>query len=312
MHMVERVPVGRPADTVASTLGRLAGHIFDAAEAVYVLDEEDRLLGLARLPDLLQSPGDRTLGEIMVRVPAAVGPGEDQERVAGVAVRHGLSAVPVTSDSGRLLGVVPAPALMAVLRQEHIEDLHRLTGIRHERMQALEAMKEPPVRRARHRLPWLLVGLVGSMLAAFVVSRFARMLEARIAIAFFVPGIVYLADAIGTQTEAIVVRGLSLSDVRLRHLLSGELRTGLLIGLALGVLIFLAIQITFGDARLAGAVALAILVAGGVAATIGLLLPWTLARAGKDPAFGSGPVATVIQDVLSLLIYFLVLRVLGV
>ncbi|HEY6562313.1 MAG TPA: magnesium transporter [Polyangiaceae bacterium] len=160
------------------------------------------------------------------------------------------------------------------------------------------------MRRARHRLPWLLVGLAGSMVAAVVVSRFERVLETNLAVAFFVPAIVYMADAIGTQTEAIVVRGLSLSRLSLRHLLFDELRTGLLIGTTLGVLSFPVVAIAFGDVRLAMSVSAAILVAGGMATSIGLLLPWLFQRMGSDPALGSGPVATIIQDVLSLLVYF--------
>jgi magnesium transporter len=118
------------------------------------------------------------------------------------------------------------------------------------------------------------------------------------------PAIVYLADAIGTQTEAVVVRGLSLSHRPLGRLLVGELSTGVLIGLPLGLVALLAAYLAFGDGRLALAVGLAILIAGSVATTCGLLLPWLLSHMGFDPAFGSGPVATVIQDVLSLLIYF--------
>jgi magnesium transporter len=148
------------------------------------------------------------------------------------------------------------------------------------------------------------------MLAAVVIARFERVLERQLAVAFFVPAIVYLADAIGTQTEAVVVRGLSLNRLSLRHLLADELRTGLLIGLALAMLSLPIVVLGFGDVRLGLSVAAAIFVAGGMATTIGLLLPWLLQRLGSDPAYGSGPVATVVQDVLSLLIYFAIAGVL--
>ena len=145
-----------------------------------------------------------------------------------------------------------------------------------------------------------------------MVSRFERTLESYIAISFFIPGIVYLADAIGTQTEAIAVRGLSLSNASLRHLLFGELYTGFLIGLSLAGISFPFVLLAFGDFRLALAVALAIVTAGTIATTVGLLLPWILSHAGKDPAFGSGPVATIIQDVLSLFIYFIIIQLIVV
>jgi len=101
-----------------------------------------------------------------------------------------------------------------------------------------------------------------------------------------------------------VVRGLSLSHIAIGRLLLGELRTGLLIGLALGGMTFPAVWLAFADLRLAFAVSGTLLVAGVIATSIGLLLPWILAQFKRDPAFGSGPLATVIQDLLTLLVYF--------
>ena len=230
----------------------------------------------------------------------------DPEHVASAALRHGMAAVPVVDHGGHLLGVVPPRTLMEVLRREHIEDLHRMAGIRRETTQARLAIEAPPVRRVRDRLPWLLAGLAGSVLATGVVATFEAALQAKIALAFFVPAIVYLADAIGTQTEAIAVRGLSLSHAPMRELVWGEMRTGLMIGVVLGALAWPAVWLVFADAQLASAVALSLVAAGTVATTIGLTLPWLLARLGRDPAFGSGPIATIVQDVLSLAIYFAV------
>lgn len=305
-HLVRRIPLARPEDTVASVIANLIGREYDSVEAVYVLDERGRLRGLARLADLLGMPGERTLAEVMDSEPPSVQPDEDQERIATEAIRHGVADVPVVDEGGCLLGVVPAQTLIEVLRREHVEDLHRLAGIVHEQNNISEAVVAQPVKRLWRRLPWLLVGLVGSMLATIVMARFEHLLERRVVIAFFIPAIVYLADAMGTQTEAIVVRFLSLGQPPLWKLLRGELATGLLIGSCLGVVIFPAVWLGFGDVRLAMAVTLAVVAAGGCATSIGLILPWFLAWMGRDPAFGSGPVATIIQDVLSLLIYFLV------
>lgn len=312
-HLVASVPLAQASENVSSVIARLTGNAFDSVEAVYIIDEKGNLQGLIRLLTLFSASPSQKLGEMMIPEPIAVHPQDDQEKVAGLAVTHGLVDVPVVDAQGYFLGVVPAQSLISILRQEHIEDLHRLTGIREEDSQARHALEAAPTRRASDRLPWLLVGLVGSILATFVVSRFERTLEARIFVAFFVPGIVYLADAIGTQTEAIVVRGLSFNhNTSLKNLLTGELWTGLLIGFALGALSFPIVLVAFGNFRLAFAIALTIIIAGGVATSVGLFFPWFLYRLGKDPAFGSGPVATIIQDVLSLLIYFAIVQFLRV
>ena len=176
--------------------------------------------------------------------------------------------------------------------------------ITRETQQARHALESPPLRRARHRLPWLIAGLAGSVLATMIVAGFETALTSKPALAFFVPGLVYLADAIGTQSEAVAVRGLSLTNAGVARLVGGELRTGLLIGLVLALLAFPMVWIAFGELRLAAAVALSLAGASAVATVLGLLLPWALGRIGSDPAYGSGPLATIVQDLLTLLIYF--------
>ena len=311
-HIVARVARARPEETSAEVLARLAREQPGNVELVCVETSEGRLAGVLPIERLFTVPPATRVGDAMDPSFPRVTPDTDQEIAASMAVEDAVDALPVVDGDGRLLGVMPSQALLQVLRQEHVEDLHRLAGIQRETAQARGALEEPPLRGARHRLPWLLVGLVGAMIATAAMAGFESTLEAKIAVAFFVPGLVYIADAIGTQTEAIAVRGLSLSGAGIGHLLAGELRTGMLIGATLGAISFPAIVAAFGDARLAAAVAVAIFIAGSIAAAIGLLFPWVLARLGRDPAYGSGPVATVIQDILSLLVYFAVIRAFGI
>lgn len=279
-------------------------------EALYVVGADGRLTGSVGLKQLFQASDETPLRSLARSIPAAALAGMDQEHVAALAAHHGMSDVPVVDEQGRFLGIVPASVLIRVVRQEHVEDMHKLAGIIHEVNYAAHAFELSPWRRVRGRLPWLVVGLAGSGVAASVMAAFEQTLAANLTVAFFVPVIVYLADAIGTQTEAVAIRGLSLSHAPLTSNLVRELSAGLLIGLALAALAAPCIAIAFGDWRLAAAVSLSIVVAGGVASTIGLALPWALSHAGFDPAFGSGPVATVIQDVLSLIVYFSIVAVL--
>jgi magnesium transporter len=311
-HIVARVARARPEETSAEVLARLAREQPGNVELVCVETSDGRLAGVLPIERLFTVPPATRVGDAMDPSFPRVTPDADQEIAASMALEDAVDALPVVDGDGRLLGVMPSQALLQVLREEHVEDLHRLAGIQRETAQARGALEEPPLRGARHRLPWLLVGLVGAMIATAAMAGFESTLEAKIAVAFFIPGLVYIADAIGTQTEAIAVRGLSLTGAGIGHLLAGELRTGMLIGATLGLVSFPAVVLAFGDLRLAGAVAVAIFVAGSLAAAIGLLFPWVLARLGRDPAYGSGPVATVIQDILSLLVYFAVIRAFGI
>ena len=290
-------------DTAAAVLGRLPEGP-PSGGAIHVVDQAGRLAGLVSLEALVRHPSQAKLAEVMGPPGPTVTARTDQERVATLALRHQVTSMPVCDGEGRLLGVVPAAALLDILRREHVEDLHRMAGVTRETAHARRAVEAPPVRRAWDRLPWLLVGLAGSALATAVMSGFEGRLRERVALAFFVPGLVYLADAIGTQSEAIVVRGLSTTHQSTLRLLGGELRTGLLIGFLLAVLVWAAVFFAFRSLALASAVAMTVAAAAATASAVGAGLPALLSRWGKDPAFGSGPLGTIIQDVLTLLIYF--------
>lgn len=240
----------------------------------------------------------------MQRNPAAVHTDVDQEEAASLAIREELAVVPVLDEHDRFAGVFPPRAIMHVLRAEHLEDLHHMAGIWHHSEEARRALLAPPFQRARYRLPWLVIGLAGSMLAAGLVARFAAILQAHIAVAFFIPAIVYLADAVGTQSEAVAVRGLSLTDAGIGRLLVGEISAGVLMGGILALVAGAFTVVVFDDFDLALAVAVSLLGACAIASGLGLFLPWGFAKAGWDPALAAGPVGTIIQDVLSLLIYF--------
>jgi len=304
-HVDTQAVLARPGDTAAAVRLRIREFQSTTWDLVCVVDQGGHLLGTLTAAQLLALPDDAELSvAVAQRSDPRVKSGTDQEMMASMALHHGVSAIPVVDADNRLVGVVGPAKLMAILRREHVEDLHRFAGITRESSHAREAIEEPPMRRARHRLPWLVVGLAGSMVATFVVARFEAELTAKPALAFFVPGLVYLADAIGTQSEAVAVRGLSLSHLGLARLIGRELRTGLLVGLVLALLAFPMVWLVFDELRLAAAVTLALAGSSALASVLGLLLPWLLARVGSDPAYGSGPVATIVQDVLSLMIYF--------
>ncbi len=310
-HLSQALARARPDETLATIAGRLGKQAAEV-ELVCAVGPRDELLGALPLRELFTHPPHTRLDHAMRRDFPVARLHDDQERAASLALHHGVDALPVVDEHDKLRGVMPAQALLHILRREHVEDLHRLAGIQRETSRARHAIEDPPLRRVQHRLPWLVVGLAGSAAATALMAGFEARLAANVAIAFFIPAIVYLADAVGTQTEAIAVRGLSLTRAGLGPLLAAELGVGTLIGAALGALALAPIYLAFGDAALAFAVGTSIWVASSLAATMGLLFPWLLARIGLDPAHGSGPVATVVQDILSILSYFVVLRLYGV
>lgn len=310
-HVVASVLHARPGERAGEVLARLAAEKPSSLELVLAVDAHGRLVGAAPLARIVALGAGEPVDPVLERDFPRVRPNTDQEHAASLALHHRVDALPVVDAEGCALGVMPSQALLQVLRREHVEDLHLLAGIAREQSGARHAIEDPPLRRVQHRLPWLLAGLAGSALATAAMASFEATLKQTIAVAFFVPAIVYLADAIGTQSEAIAVRGLSLTRAGIAHLIGGELRTGMLLGAILAAISFPFVLWAFRDPRLAGAVAGALFVASSIAAIIGIAFPWLLAKMRRDPAYGSGPIATIVQDVLSLLVYLSVVRAFG-
>jgi magnesium transporter len=298
------VPVAHPDAPAGEVLIGMVGHRFESAAHVAVC-RDGYLVGLARIEDVLAADPATSMAELVDPDPPVITHGVDEEIAAWKAVQHGESTLAVLDDDGRFAGLIAPRRIMEVLLEEHDEDLARLGGYLASTSSARHATEEPVLTRLRHRLPWLLVGLAGAIAAAGIVGAFERDLEEQVLLAFFVPGIVYMADAVGTQTEALVIRGLSVG-VSIRRILQRELVTGALVGVILAIAFFAVGLPLWDQVDVVLAVAIALLAACSTATLVAMALPAILARFGQDPAFGSGPLATVIQDLLSLVIYFLV------
>lgn len=307
-YMATDIPRCGASDRVADIRSGLVGRTFESVDEVVVCSDaggQARLLGLVPLERLLAARGEATASDIMDADPPVVHPGVNEEQAAWKAVRHGESSLAVVDDEGVFRGLVPPTRLIGALLRGHDNDFARLGGYLSSTASARLATEEPLHRRLWHRIPWLVIGLFGAALAAWLVGRFEGAIQHDVRLAFFMPGVVYLADAVGTQTEALVIRGLSVG-VPLRHVFPLEALTGVAMGVLLGGLSFPAVLLAFGSVGLAAAVSLSLVAACSVATVVAMVLPWALARSGRDPAFGSGPLATVVQDLLSLLVFLLI------
>jgi magnesium transporter len=269
--------------------------------------EGERFAGVVRIEDMMPAADDIPVSAVMDTDPPTIKPGADQEKAAWHAIKHNEAAIAVVDEQGHFSGMIPPYQLLTVLLQEHDEDMARLGGFLKQSTGARMASEEPLHRRFWHRLPWLLLGLSGAIFAADILGWFEAQLQEKVLLAFFIPGIVYLADAVGTQTETVVVRGLSVG-VSIRRILRLELLTGLGIGITLAAVAAPVVYLRWHDSDVAISVGLALLATCSIATLVAMTLPWLLDKCRVDPAFGSGPLATVIQDLLSIFLYFLIAR----
>ena len=157
-----------------------------------------------------------------------------------------------------------------------------------------------------HRIPWLFFGLLGGLVATLIVSKYEAILSADVRLAFFIPVIVYLSDAVGTQTETIYVRLISKKKVDFTKYIFKESAVGFGLGAASGMILGVFAAVWLNSLAIGLTVGLTMLVDLTLAPILAVLIPSILYKKKTDPALGSGPVATIIQDLISLLVYFLV------
>ncbi|MCE5291950.1 MAG: magnesium transporter [Nocardiaceae bacterium] len=303
-HATADVPVASPDEPVDEFIERIRGRRFTCASVAAVC-RGDTLVGLITMERLLNASPGALAKDVMDSDPPTVIAHHAQEIAVWKALQHDEPGLAVVDDAGKFVGLVPPQRLLTVLLEEHDQDIARISGYLASAAGARTASEEPVPLRLWHRLPWLLVGTIGAMIAAVVIDAFQAQLERQVLIAFFIPGIVYLADAVGTQTEALVIRGLSVG-VTVRRVAFREWITGLVIGALIALVLYPATVIIWGNAEVALSVAIAVFAACAIATLVAMGLPWIFSLANIDPAYGSGPLATVIQDILSIFVYLLV------
>ena len=303
-QMITKIPKVSENVQVKEVLEKLARGTWDSISLVYVLDEKDSLVGYVSIKKLIAAQEEKIMKEILEKIPVVVDVSDDQEKVVYLAIEHDLKAVPVVDKNKNLLGIVPADHIIDILHKEHLEDFLRFSGIRSKGEELFEIVGQRIIGLVGLRLPWLLVGLAGGVIATSVVSFFEFSLKKEIALAFFIPVVAYMGDAIGTQTETIFIRSLSLVRLNLAKYVLKEFFTGLIIGFVCGVLAFFFTLFWLSSIKISMVVGLSLLVSMAVASVLAIIIPLFLYKLGNDPAIGSGPFTTALQDIVSLLIYF--------
>lgn len=281
---------------------------FDTINYIYVIDDEKKLIGAASIKEIFQFPKITPVSQIMTKDLITVRPNADQERVALLSIEHNLKAIPVVDAENHFLGVVPSDIILNILHQESIEDILRSAGILHKfKDPAKDLIFASAATYFQKRLPWLIIGLFGGLIAAFVVGFFQHILNKMLILAAFIPAVAYIAGAVGTQTQTVFIRSLTLnSKLNFKKYLLREIKVGLSLALILGLVIFM-LSFLFWQSLILGTIlAVSFFVAISVAMLIAIFLPLLFYKINYDPAIASGPFAIAISDIVSILIYFVV------
>ncbi|MDX9759470.1 MAG: magnesium transporter [Bacteroidota bacterium] len=292
----------------------LSGTVEDAIDAVrqtaeetpdiyevYVVDEDGSMRGVVDLKNLLLVKPRTPVSEIYDSDVISVRTDVDQEDVANVMRKYDLLTLPVVDTNNHPVGIITFDDIADVIHEEAQEDIQRMSGIMEDTDTSSSIFEI-----FRGRLPWLLVGFAGELLAAMVLSSFEAQISKVIAAAFFIPIIMAMGGNAGIQASSIVVRGLATGELALSKTfrrLGREFFAALLNGSILSSLLFVVVYLWIGDASFGITVALSLLVVITNATLVGATVPLILDRMNIDPALATGPFITTSNDALGLFIY---------
>ena len=277
---------------------------------LYITDDDNRLTGVISLRDLVTTPPETSLIDIMTKNVVSVRPETDQEEVAKIVARYNYLAVPVVDMDDSMLGIITVDDVVDVIREEATEDFLQMAGAGKDREILLKSSWE----NVKSRFPWLFASWVGGVLAAFIIGKFEHMLETTVALAAFIPVIIGMGGNVGTQSSTIVVRGIATGRVEAGgevKLVFKELRVGLILGILYGILLggFTLLPFVESPASLGIIVGLSICSSMLIASCVGTVVPLVLQKIDVDPAIATGPFVTTSIDILGVTLYFLIASV---
>ena len=277
---------------------------------VYVLDAQQLLLGIVSFRDLFASPGERSIREVMTTEVITAHEEMDQEALARLFAEHDLLAMPVVDDLGRMKGIVTVDDIVDVVQEEATEDIQKYGG--------MEALEEPYLRIGladllRKRAGWLSLLFVGGLFTTLAMRSYEDQLAA-VGLIVFLPLIISSGGNSGSQASTLVIRAMTLGEVRLRdwwRVARRELTSGLMLGLVLGLLgvlrvvagAALGLEPQERIARFAATISLSLIGAVVLGTVAGSMLPLLLKRLGLDPASASAPLVATLVDVAGIVLY---------
>ena len=274
----------------------------DKVYAIYVVDDNNVLLGTLSLKKLLLTPEKNLIKKIYNDKVISVKANFDDEEVANIMDKYDLVVLPVVDDLNRLIGRITIDDVVNVMKEEAMEDYNKASGI----VEQIDA-SDTIATITRARLPWLLIGLVGGILGAEVMGIFD--IKNHIELAFFIPLIAAMGGNVGVQSAAIIVQGLASNNLGVSSIsqrLMKELGVALLNGLICsGLIMFITILIGY-PTTISLTVSISLMTVIIFAALFGTFVPLILDRYKIDPALATGPFITTVNDVLGLFIYFMI------
>jgi len=270
---------------------------------IFVINSTGKLTGILPINRLILHPSDTPVNSLMNKDPIFVKTTVDQEEVAIIFKKYDLVSLPVVDNNGKLSGRILVDDIVDVLEEEASEDILKIAGTDEEEL----LFSHTIFKVARFRLPWLLSSLAGGLITGALIWKFKVTLKEVISLAVFIPVVMGMGGNVGTQSSAIVVRGIATGRINISNfikLLLKESGVGLFMGLICGSLAGFIAGTWHGNPSLGFVVGVSMFLAIFIAAFLGSMIPMIFHRFRIDPAIAAGPIVLALNDIIGLLIFF--------
>jgi len=308
-HIITKIPIVQETSTVKDVLLMLekVGNIYDSVDYIYVLDKNENLVGMIYIQELFNNPKKTPIKKFLIENIPTISVETELEKVAHIALKHNLKQVPVI-ESKKLIGIVSSREILSTINKSLKKNIFHFAGIHNSSLEFENSLEIPIFKAIKNRLSWLIIGLIGAILMAVYIGLFEETLTKNIIIASFIPALVYISGAIGSQFQTIFVRDIAFlgKELKLKKYFLKQIFIGLLIALIIGTLLFVSILIIWTNPHIAFIISLATFIALITTSFISLLITLFIKKFKCDPALGSGPIAILISDLASIVIYFIV------
>ena len=281
---------------------RIQAEFISRVHSIYVVDDEDKLIGRLSLKDLLTTSARTPISQVYIKKLNFVKVDTDDVEVARIMQKYDLEAIPVVDELGRLVGRITIDDILDVIKDEADKDYQLAAGI----SQDVEA-DDSIIELSRARLPWLVLALLGGFISVTLLETFQNAMKFHKELFFFIPLIAAMAGNVGVQSSAIIVQGLANNTITgsLWNRLIKEVSLSLLNGLILGTILLVGSHLLLGVNIATGiTITVSLLSVIIIASLIGTFIPLLLDKYGIDPALATGPFITTSNDICGILIYF--------
>lgn len=278
---------------------------FESINYVYVVNKRRKLAGVASIKEIFRQKKNTKIKRVMTTELVVARPSTDQEKIVYKALKFNIKAVPVVDRNGFFLGVVQSDDILRVLHEESEKDMLQMAGVINSKGSFDNIMNISAFKSFLHRFPWLLVGLLGGLLIARIIGLFEKTIYTNIILIVFIPLVTYIASAVSSQMSTFLIRDLAVGNgfSFLKYFFKNCLIV-FLIAVSSSLSFFLLNIILYKNIEIGIVLSVAIFFAITSSLFTGLLVPLALYKMKIDPATASGPFGTIMQDTLSVLIYF--------